>query len=313
MHFMKDPATGKRISRMNDRAAWVIEDVPHLRIVTQDLWDRVQHRLGAIREVSGANNPDRPRYWEKRRAHHLITGKTFCATCGGTMTNVGRDYLGCAAARRQGTCTNTTSIRRTELEALVLDALRTQLMEPDLVAEFVTAFTAEWNRLAAEATAGHDGLARDLATTERKLKGLIDAIADGFRAPGLRAQLDELETKKGTLKAKLEAPAPTAPRLHPNLAEIYRAKVQTLQDALAENPSGTAALEAARALIERIEIQPADTKQGYEIELIGELAAMLRFGMGGDAPSSTSDRALFFSSVKVVAGARYQLDLLLSG
>ena len=31
-----------------------------------------------------------------------------------------------------------------------------------------------------------------LAATERKLKGLIDALADGFRALGLRAQRDEL-------------------------------------------------------------------------------------------------------------------------
>ncbi len=104
MRFVKDPGTDKRISRMNDRASWVIEEVPHLRIVGQDLWDRVQHRLGGIREASGANDPDRPRYWENRRAHHLLTGKTFCATCGGTMTNVGRDYLACGAARKGRGC-----------------------------------------------------------------------------------------------------------------------------------------------------------------------------------------------------------------
>lgn len=131
-----------------------------------------------------------------------------------------------------------------------------------------------------------------------------DAIADAFRAAGLQAQLDELEAKRVSLKAKLDAPAPTVPRLHPNLAEIYRAKVQTMQDALAKNPSGKAALEAARALIERIELEPAAIKRGYEVELIRELAAMLRFGMGGDAPSAAADRALFARSIKVVAGAR---------
>ena len=139
--------------------------------------------------------------------------------------------------------------------------LRTQLMAPDLVAEFITAFTAEWNRLAAEASAARDGITRDLATTERKLKGLIDAIADGFRAPGLQAQLNELDAKRVSLTAKLDAPAPTVPRLHPNLAEMYRAKVQTIQDALAANPSIKAALEAARALIERIELKPAATER----------------------------------------------------
>lgn len=45
---------------------------------------------------------------------------------------------------------------------------------------------------------------------------------------------------------KLTAPAPTAPRLHPNLAELYRTTIQTLQEALSAKPSGAATLEAAR-------------------------------------------------------------------
>lgn len=90
--------------------------------------------------------------------------------------------------------------------------------------------------------------------------------------------LRELEARKAALTAaKLAAAAPTVPQLHPNLAEIYRAKVQTLQDALSAAPSGgTAALQAARALIDRIELKPVASGSGLEIELIGELAAMLR-------------------------------------
>jgi hypothetical protein len=61
--------------------------------------------------------------------------------------------------------------------------------------------------------------------------------------PGPQAQLGAFEAKRVSLKAKPDAPAPTVPRLHPNLAEIHRAKVQTMQDALAENPSGNAALD----------------------------------------------------------------------
>jgi hypothetical protein len=65
-----------------------------------------------------------------------------------------------------------------------------------------------------------------------------DAIADGFRAPGLQSQLDEFETRKASLTTKLAAPAPTTPRLHPNLAEIYRTKVQTLQRCTLGQPIG---------------------------------------------------------------------------
>ena len=63
MRFLKDPATGRRISRMNDRSAWAVEVVSHLTIVEQALWDQVQARLGAIRAATGAKAPDRIHYW----------------------------------------------------------------------------------------------------------------------------------------------------------------------------------------------------------------------------------------------------------
>jgi site-specific DNA recombinase len=53
MHFVKDPSTGKRVSRMNPPEQWVTEDVPHLRIIDQDLWTRVQTRLATMREAVG--------------------------------------------------------------------------------------------------------------------------------------------------------------------------------------------------------------------------------------------------------------------
>ena len=84
MRFVKDPATGKRASRANPTDQRIVELVPELRIVDEAFWHQVQGPLGTVREASGANNPDRPRYWEQRRAQHLLTGKVFCGCCGGT-------------------------------------------------------------------------------------------------------------------------------------------------------------------------------------------------------------------------------------
>jgi hypothetical protein len=204
---------------------------------------------------------------------------------------------------------------------LVLDALRTRLMQPELVAEFIRAFTVEWNRLAAEQTLSRSGQERELAAVTRKLDGLIVAIADGSRAPRLQAQLAELEAKRSTLEAALSVPAPPAPpRLHPSLAEVYRERVAGLQAALQTQGDGRAALEAVRGLLERIKVRLSSEGKGLEIELIGEIAAMVRLGMddqparkGGAAAAAAGDRRLFESSVKVVAGARKYLDLLLSG
>jgi site-specific DNA recombinase len=307
MRFVRDPSTGKRVSRLNPEAQWIRKDLPDLRIIDHGIWDQVQARLGTIRTASGADQPDRPNYWEKRRAGHLLTQKVFCGVCGGVMTNMGQDYLACSKARKQGLCTNTKGMRRPELDALVIDGLRSRLMAPELVAEFVREFTLEWNRAIAASSIDRDAVARDLAAVERKLAGLIDAISEGMRGAGLQAKMDGLEARKAELVAKLGAPAPATPRLHPNLSEIYRAKVERLGEALKAGADTQAALDAARSLIERVVLTPLETGKGFEIELVGEIAAMVALGAGMPQPTRVaSGPGLFESSIKVVAGIGFE-------
>jgi hypothetical protein len=70
-------------------------------------------------------------------------------------------------------------------------------------------------------------------------------------------------------------PSP-ASRLHPNLAEIYRRKVADLQTTLGDPKTQTEALEILRGLIVRVVLHPAE--KGFEIEFIGEIAAMVDLG-----------------------------------
>ena len=165
-------------------------------------------------------------------------------------------YFSTAAyTHRQGVCANHGTVRRDALEDLILGALREQLMAPELVAEFVAEFAVEWNRLQAAAGAEAANLRKELAAVERKLAGLIDAIAEGFRAPGLQQQLDDLEARKAGLARQLAQATPAGPRLHPNLGEIYRAKVAALAEALS-GPDGQEALELVRGLVARVEVLP---------------------------------------------------------
>ena len=315
MTFIKDPVTGKRVSRMNPKDRHIRQDVPELRIVEQDLWDQAQHRLGLIRQVSRADQRVAVPYWSKRRPHHLLTGKLFCGACGGAMSNVGRNYLACAAARRLEVCQNRLSIRRERLDQLILDALRDRLMQPEHVAAFTAEFIREWNKLQAGTASDRAVRERELQAVDRRLNGLIEAIADGLRSTGLQAQLDTLEARKAYLQRELAAAPDAAPALHPNLAGRYRAKVETLREALT-GPEATEALEAARALIERVVLHPG-AEGTLEIELIGEIAAMVELAAARNSDQSPrgggADRDLFCRSVKVVAGTRNFLDLLLAG
>ena len=198
----------------------------------------------------------------------------------------------------------------------MLQALETRLMEPELVATFVAEFAAEWNRLRAEASAGLISRRRELEAVERKLDGLIDAIADGLRTPGLQGRLDELEQRRVELRSEIAAAeaGPELPRLHGNLAEVYRAKVARLREAFLAD-GGTETLEAARALIDRVEVHPPAEAGGKpRLELLGELSMMLRLAGGAQqkGPELSGLGPDLLSSVKVDAGTRRQLESLLT-
>ena len=59
------------------------------------------------------------------------------------------------AARRdapKGTCDNSATVSRQEIEGRVLDGLKEKLLAPELVREFAQTFQEEINRVAAEST-----------------------------------------------------------------------------------------------------------------------------------------------------------------
>jgi site-specific DNA recombinase len=300
LRYLKDPSTGKRLSRLNPAKAWIVQEVPQLRIIAQPLWEAVQRRLQGIRESEGVKKARATRFWKHRRAGHLLTEKAFCGRCGGRLAAIGADYLACGTARRTGTCDNRRGVRRSTVEILILDALRTQLMAPHLVAEFIDEFHRQVNRQRQGAELERSTTQAELATVMRKLDGLVDAIADGLRAPDLQRRLDELGARKKELETRLHAPAPSPVRLHPSLADLYRQKVTELHTALDYPELRTEALDLIRSLIERVEFYPAE--DGFQIELVGEIANMVRVSAGGQGLGSTVE----VSSVKVVAGIGFE-------
>ena len=74
-------------------------------------------------------------------------------------------------------------------------------MAPELVETFVAEFHAEVNRLNREREHAQEARHRELDEVSRKLDGLIEAIAEGLRSPGLQAKLEELELRKQSIEA----------------------------------------------------------------------------------------------------------------
>ena len=296
-HFIKDPNTGKRQARMNPKSKWVIEEVPHLRIIDQELWDRVKQRQEKTRSrvIKGAGNIRSER---ARRPRYLLSGLLRCGNCGGGFSKISQHHYGCSTARNKGTCDNLRPIRRDLLEATVMEGLKEHLMHPDCVKEFVAEFHREVNRLAANQDFERDQIVRDLEKANRDLKRIVQAIKDGIPALTLKDELMTLETTKTELETRLATAPEPIPRLHPNLAEVYRKKVANLADALNEENTPSEAAEAIRGLIDEIRLVPKDGD--LKIELYGELAALI--ALANEHPRGKTSGV----QVTLVAGAGFE-------
>jgi site-specific DNA recombinase len=310
LRYRKDPDTGRRLSRLNPQSEWIIENVEHLRIVDQDLWDRVAARLAAIRSTEANAKRRSSHFWERPRPKHLTTGLVVCGGCGKAMAAIGKDYLGCNYARRRGTCDNRLIVRRSHIEGLVLDGLKTQLMAPDLVKEFVAAFHGEVNRRRGDDAAERRAMERELPALTVKIEKLVDTIANGIRTSTIVQSLYDAEARKALLIETLAKPASTPVRLHPGLSEKYRELVANLHIALTDPALRTEAIEIIRSLIDSIIIHKGEN--GPEIELVGDLAAMVEVAMsqGSESKKAALVRAALSatekSSVRVVAGAGFE-------
>ena len=135
--------------------------------------------------------------------------------------------------------------------------MKSQLMQPEHVKTFIAAFHEEVNRLSQGQEQQLVLKRHELEALQRKLDGLIEAIADGLRGEGLQQRLTDLETRKRALLDEIASAPPPAPRLHPNLAELYRRKVETLHESLTAPSIRHEALEVLRGLIESITSRPS--------------------------------------------------------
>lgn len=270
--YVKDPDTGKRLARMNPAEAWIITDVPHLRIVDDDLWQAAKARQASTRSVmkAGIVRARRPRY--------LFSGLTRCGSCGGGFVLSSHDLLTCFNARSRGTCTNRRSIKRQEVEARALRAMRERFFEPGAFAAFCEGFTAEMTLQRREHMAQMAGARRELAAVEREIGKLVQAIKDGVSALAIKNELLTLEARKAALTTALAEPP--LPAMHPQMAEVFREKATTLAAGLEHDEQRDAARQALRGFLDKIVIPPGDGL----LQVVGNLGSMLAAAAGQKMP-----------------------------
>ena len=255
--MLRDPATGKRISRPNPPTDWVTTDAPELRIVPEDLFQAVQALIAR-------RTPDPAERARQRRPQRPLSGLLRCGCCGAGMSVRGTDRSGrvrieCTRHATSRTCPAPRTWYLDTVEGAVMALLRAELDRPDLL----KLYGETYNRTRAELAAGEgrerDTLTRKLADAESAATRLLDFVARGVGdadriARDYSTRCDEI----ATLKARLsQTPAPLASvALHPLAVLAYKRDLSDLAAALGHDAHtpGTPAITALRRLVESVTI-----------------------------------------------------------
>ncbi len=277
IRMVKDPDTGKRLSRPNPKSDWQISKVPHLAIVSPDLFEAAQRR----RQERNRAHPS-----HQRRPRRMLSGLLRCGACGSGMATNGQDKSGrvrirCSAAKESGICPDAKTFYLDTVERAVLGGLRSEMHAPKVIAEYVRTYLEERKRLADSSDAKRQRLEQQLGQLNREIERLIDAIAKGYGDPavlGPRSSSLDAERKRISEELQNEPPASKAVALHPAILKRYEEQLLQLENALARGVTAgdTEAAEAIRDLVETVTVfrDPARPR-GVAVQVAGRLNALL--------------------------------------
>lgn len=162
-------------------------------------WKAVQKRM----EKNKINKENKSR----RNREYILSGLLRCAKCGGAFvgfTNVSSKgyetkYYTCANKRRLHNC-DAKNINGSELEMLVTMVIKDEILNGDMIER-----TADAIINAYKPNSGNvEGIKKEIAECDRKIKNLLQALADGLRSTSVNEALSELEIKKAALQERLK-------------------------------------------------------------------------------------------------------------
>jgi site-specific DNA recombinase len=164
VQMIKNPETGKRVSRPNLETEWHRTDVPHLEIITAEDFDEVARIRRKRRSLAPAI---------RRKPKRLLSGLLRCAVCGGGMSIKGKDRGGtrviCTQYHNSRTCTNNRTFYLKQIEETVLSGLKVHLADPSATRLFLETYYAERKRLIANANSIKPALERKIGELNRKI------------------------------------------------------------------------------------------------------------------------------------------------
>ena len=293
VRMVKDPDTGRRISRANPPEEWKRAEAQHLRIVSPETFAAAQNRKLQRSRLAPS---------QQRKSKYLLSGLLKCGHCGGGLSVKDRDHgrvrIHCSAMRESGSCSNRKTFYMDAIEKAVLAGLQQHLKAPHLLKEYAEAYQEERERLAGDKRVRRAKLETQLGVIRRSTERLwADYEAERVTMDVAGPKLTELHEQKTAIEAELSKPTEeVVVGLHPAALRQYEDQVADLQGVFGEGLSqdNREPAEKIRNLIAHVTVIPQS--DGFKLELQGRLALLMQ------APKVYPNMRIFASGGTMVAG-----------
>jgi site-specific DNA recombinase len=277
-HSVRNPDSGAMTPRLNPEIDHISTEVPHLRIINQNLWDAAQavRNERSIQKFGATGLKVRG-----RRGTHLLSGLLRCGQCNGPMiftsTSRGRQFVGCAAAKTKSTCSHRKSYDADLLKQIVVENLRANLADPRRHAEALKAAHTEYAMLAKKNSGEKIGAEKQISRLTVQITRIVDAIENSDKpVKELMVSLEAKEAERVGLIERVRLLGSTnVITLHPQVIDTYRQNVEKLHEALTAETVDPEVASAFRNLLDCIVVQPTGYRQPYVVDAYGRLSAIM--------------------------------------
>lgn len=272
VRMVKDPDTGRRISRPNAESEHHTAAAPHLAIIDADLFGAAQsvrqdRAIGPVAQV--------------RKPKHPLSGLLRCGACGGGMSVKDKDHgrvrIHCTLAKEASSCDNRRPYYLDAVERTVVGGLRQRLQHPRLIEAYVRAYNDERRRLASDLIRNRSRIERRLDATRGEIQRALDLLIKGLMSEDEgRTRLGELRPRQAEIEEQLrqcEQP-PKVVALHPRAIEDYLATVSQLEAAIRAGMPAAESAQALRDMIESVTVTPPVDGE-IQVHVRGKLSALI--------------------------------------
>lgn len=293
--------SSKRKRVQNPESEWIVYEDARLRIVPQDLWDRVKARQQAQSETIGERIrqglPAESARHTGRSPKYLFSTLLKCSVCGTNYSLRGKTHYACGRHLDGRACSQTIGVKRSEIEPGLLAGIKRELLSDDAVQAAIEA-AHRVLRESATRPAIDEGRIKQLRA---EIDNLTDAIACGAlrSSRSLADRLARAEKELTRLEAAAAHPTTEATAMIPRLADEYRGWVSELEAVL--SPKGMELGQTTPRDISRARAQLRRRLGGAIV--VRETDSEIRFETEASTAEIALKLAISGSQENLVAGA----------